>query len=105
MASGASILATCATCPFYRPVQPTQGECRANPPTPFLFPGPPDLRGQPQAVSRGFWAPVGLADYCGKHPRFGEKLGEHTPAPLFPVDVPAAANGSVGEAEHAAAQV
>ncbi len=64
----------CETCSAFVKVNHQTGHCHANPPHPFLMPGPPGNfvpPGQPNIVVHAIWPPVGVNDWCGKHHLFG----------------------------------
>lgn len=63
----------CETCPNFvadATAANKSGNCRANPPLPVLAPQV-DTLGRQAIVIRGLWPPVGVADWCAKHPMFG----------------------------------
>ena len=64
----------CSTCPcFVMSSDLRTGNCHADPPQAFIFPGPVGLDGQPNFITRSIWRPVLPSEWCARHPRFGMK--------------------------------
>lgn len=64
---------SCESCSFFVMLNAKSGNCRANPPHPFLIPGLPNQftpPGQPNIVVQAVWPPVGVNDWCGRHNMF-----------------------------------